>query len=303
MLTWSVCRYFLLYQVVQGHIRASVGRVAAYVAIWQHGAGFMDNIAVVLTLKNFRYDSGKAVGLLKSFFGLSAAVFSCITSNLLKMNTDSDGDKEPDLTQLFLFLTIGPCALAFLSLPGSRFVDQKVGHSKLNTRENYLINIGYVMVVITTIYVTVVKVLQSVNVVGQSIVLGILTIPFLLIIFSPAGSGWLHWLPGFWNCNGIRPRRTQEKKESDSEAAEPLLHDEDENEATMEDSSMQVSQKSSNLTESMRKNFDAWHALVDANFWLSFVACTCGFGSGLMVINNIGDISKAIDIKDDRYER
>mmetsp|Transcript_5022 Transcript_5022/g.18260 ORF Transcript_5022/g.18260 Transcript_5022/m.18260 type:complete len:190 (-) Transcript_5022:338-907(-) len=57
--------------------------------------------------------------------------------------------------------------------------------------------------------------------------------------------------------------------------------------------------KNSKLAQSVTKNFDAWHAVIEINFWLLFISSTVGFGAGLMIINNIGDISKAIDISDD----
>mmetsp|Transcript_5020 Transcript_5020/g.18245 ORF Transcript_5020/g.18245 Transcript_5020/m.18245 type:complete len:487 (-) Transcript_5020:338-1798(-) len=297
--------YFLLYQVVRGKVGASVGRVAAYVAIWQHGAGFMDNIAVVLTLKNFKHDSGKTIGLLKSFFGLSAAVFSCFTSNLLSMTTNKDGDEEQDLNQLFLFLTIVPCLLIALAFPGAKILPKDIGLSRIGNKERRLINIGYIIVILTTVYVTVVKLLQSQDVIGQSVVLGVCLLPFLVAIFSPALRSW----------GGLVSSCTTGSLRGSTKTAEPSVDKENNEDSLMEplvevaegsdsvgidnNASFFASIKNSKLAQSVTKNFDAWHAVIEINFWLLFISSTVGFGAGLMIINNIGDISKAIDISDD----
>ena len=64
------------------------------------------------------------------------------------------------------------------------------------------------------------------------------------------------------------------------------------NDAELEDSLLASNAKES-TTSIMTKDLSASDLIVRLDFWLVFIALTCGFGSGLMVVNNIAQIARA----------
>jgi MFS family permease len=75
---FSLLGYGLLYLAVSGQSAASVGLLVLYTVMWNHGAGWLDTAAVATSARNFAENRGMALGLIKSFFGLSGAILALI---------------------------------------------------------------------------------------------------------------------------------------------------------------------------------------------------------------------------------
>ena len=99
---FSLAGYALLWAAATGGLGGSTAApappaalVALASVLLNHGAGWLDTAAVSTAVRAFPRDRGLVVGLLKSFFGLSASLLTISYSSLFR----------PDAVAFLLFLT------------------------------------------------------------------------------------------------------------------------------------------------------------------------------------------------------
>ena len=67
--------YFGLYQAANG-IKLSYAWLIIFCGMWGHGSSYLDSSAISANVKNMPRHTSLAVGLMKSFYGLSASILT-----------------------------------------------------------------------------------------------------------------------------------------------------------------------------------------------------------------------------------
>lgn len=131
----SLGGYILMWAAAGKMIDYSVGLMSLYAFLWSHGSSWYDTVAIGINIQNFPEDRGSAVGLLKSFFGLSASIVTLVD------NTIFPGDSVPFL----LFLGILGGVSGLVALPTTfraKLLPQEIAISPFEKRI-FLVAMGF----------------------------------------------------------------------------------------------------------------------------------------------------------------
>ena len=92
----SLGGYSLVAAYAAHQLPPSVAGLAFSTFLWGHGAGYTDTAALATSVRNFPRNRGLIVGLLRAFFGLSAAILSLFYASIFR----------PDVPAFLRFLSV-----------------------------------------------------------------------------------------------------------------------------------------------------------------------------------------------------
>ncbi|KAL5722516.1 hypothetical protein ACHQM5_006031 [Ranunculus cassubicifolius] len=268
--------YFMIWMtVVEVLPRPPVAVMCLYMFIAAHAQTFFNTANVVTGVMNFPDYGGTIVGIMKGFLGLSgailiqvyAAVFKNKPSNLLLM--------------LALLPTVVPLLLmCFVRVLPSSGIDDKKHLNKFSVIA--LIIAAYLMVLIIT---------ENIITLGAIPRIFALTI-LVLALMSPVGiaaraqSRDPQIFQPSSSVEGTRLLDDPDRLESERIHAkhDPIAFHEPDQELHAHDKRPMARGDNLNLLQ----------AMCSIDFWLLFVAMSCGMGSGLATVNNISQIGGSL---------
>lgn len=261
--------YALTWLASRGQVATPVGLVSLYCFLWSHGSAWLDTVAVSTTIKNFRANKATVLGLAKALFGLSASMLTIIYSNIFK----------PDVDSFLLFLTAiipavaVPAALVTsLSSPGDA--------SKAITRlESYKLLAAFALLGGLMAYCCSIGLLSAKGTIGAIPGVAYALLPLLL------GQCLLTL-----RCAG---KETVESKKDEVRAA--LLAGDGNLENAIEEvekGNTATGQARSLASDTSGATFI--EGALSLELPLTMIALFAGTGSGLVTINNLGQITKAL---------
>mmetsp|Transcript_28067 Transcript_28067/g.97108 ORF Transcript_28067/g.97108 Transcript_28067/m.97108 type:complete len:549 (-) Transcript_28067:76-1722(-) len=229
-------------------------------AIWSHGSAWYDCATIATVAKNFPADRGRIIGLLKSLFGLSAAIAAQFYLSFFK----------PDAEPFLLFLAI---YIAGLGVVGTLFVSEVPGEEATPLGKPGMRRAQFATTVIgvLAVFLATVAVLQSrwildgAETASQLAASKVFSYVLIALVL-------LNMLVAVRRC----PLWGRSDKEEPEEA---YLLD---------------YRSSSDGGPSSTIHVSFGQSLTDPNFYLIFLAVMCGTGAGLMVINNLGQMVESL---------
>lgn len=272
-----------------------------------NGETYFNTAALVSCVQNFPKSRGPIVGILKGFAGLSGAI---LTQIYLMINF-------PDQSSLIFMIAVGPSivvlALMFIIRPvgGHKQIRPSDGRSFLFTYSLCLILAGYLLVVL--LLEDLIDLSQTV-IILLAILLIILIllpviIPFLMVFFSKSRTPAEESL--------LSDPQKQESGNSDRDGSEVILS-EVEDEKSPEVDLLPASERQKRIAHLQAKLFQAaaegavrrrkgprrgedftlLQALKKADFLLIFFSLVLASGTGLTVIDNLGQICQSLGYTD-----
>lgn len=295
--TLSAAGYALLYLAAAGHITATPGLVALYTFLWSHGSSWLDTAAVSTAIKNSSADSrGLNVGLLKSLFGLSASLLTLTYTSIYK----------PDVLAFLRFLAILIPVVAVLCSTGLRLLPPAEAAQPYTPREKLKVTAAMVAVLSTAAYLAAVGLLQNSGVLGVQPALAYVLLPLI-------GLQALLLIPV--NGSGSKKAADGEEDEAEAEAgsgggggATQLL-------LSTTSSGVSAGSSSLNAADDHDHDYDGHPAkkgdvassgvppmsgatfvegVLSLDFFLILLVLFAGTGSGLTIINNLGNLATAL---------
>ncbi|XP_010266799.1 PREDICTED: protein NUCLEAR FUSION DEFECTIVE 4-like [Nelumbo nucifera] len=237
---------------------------------------WMNTAVLVTCIRNFRKNRGPVSGILKGYVGLSTAIFTDLCTALF----------SADPSTFVLMLSIIPALVCFTGILFLREVPPSSGSAQENEESHYF-NIFNVIAVIIAVYLLAFDVTGNhgrLLSVAFSIVLLILLVAPLAI---PLYSVFQNW--------GLNSR----SGDLEHQIKEPLLV-----QGTAPITQQQKPQEKVGEVE-MRPSppvIGEEHTIVEAmktlDFWILFVSFLCGVGTGLAVMNNMGQMGLALGYAD-----
>ncbi|XP_057874178.2 protein NUCLEAR FUSION DEFECTIVE 4 [Cryptomeria japonica] len=265
-------------------------QMCVFLCMGGNSTTWMNTAVLVTCMRNFSKNRGPVVGILKGYIGLSTAIFTDICSALFASNPSS----------FLLMLSVVPGLVCFTAMVFMRPVPSAVdeGEEKEEVNSFYVLNI---LAVVTAVY------LLTFDMTGEhGIVLSRAFVGFLLLLLAaplivPAK---LLIQRRFSAHPSSNPRTSSEKQ-----ITEPLLDTAEEGAA---DSVSVVTESPPpppppppppSLNQIARKpligeDHTIFQAMQKFDFWLLFLAFLCGVGTGMAVINNMGQIGLAMGYVD-----
>ena len=272
-----------------------------------NGETYFNTAVLVSCVQNFPKSRGPVVGILKGYAGLSGAI---LTQIYLMINF-------PNQASLILMVAVGPSIVVIALM----FIVRPVGgHKQVRPSDNSSFFFIYSVCLILAAYLLGVLVLEDLIDLSQTIITFIavlliifillpIIIPIQLVFFSeprpPAEESLLS--------------ETQKEASKSEQDVHEVILSEVEDEKSPEVDSLPASERQKRIAQLQAKLFQAaaegavrikrkgprrgedftlMQALRKADFWLIFFSLVLASGSGLTVIDNLGQISGSLGYTD-----
>ncbi|CAL4999935.1 unnamed protein product [Urochloa decumbens] len=275
--------------------------------IGNNGETYFNTAALVSCVQNFPKSRGPIVGILKGFAGLSGAILTQIYAMI----------NSPDDAALIFMVAVGPTMVVIALM----FIVRPVGgHRQVRPSDGTSFTFVYSVCLLLAAYLMGVMLLEDLVDLSQSMtaLLTIILIIFLLVpIVIPV-------LLSFFSDDDETlyalllpsPRKEEASASTSSEEQQEVILSEVEDEKPKDVDLLPASERQKRIAALQARLFQAaavgavrvkrrrgprrgedftlMQALIKADFWLLFFSLLLGSGSGLTVIDNLGQMSQSL---------
>ncbi|WVZ85333.1 hypothetical protein U9M48_032274 [Paspalum notatum var. saurae] len=274
--------------------------------IGTNGQTYFITSSLVTSIQNFPKSRGPTVGILKGFMGLTSAI---LTQVYALMNTQ-------DQAMLILMVAVGPSLVAISLM----FVIRPVGgHKQARPSDKNSFMFIYTVCLLLALYLVGAMLVQDFMDPSYDVVVLLTVVLFILLISPIAIPVALSLTPGkaehLMEDALLSEPLTGEASTSQQKEDQPeIILSEVEEEKPKDTDSLPPSERRKRIAELQAKlveaaarggvrikrrphrgdNFTLMQALVKADFWLIWLSLLLGSGSGLTVIDNLGQMSQSI---------
>lgn len=242
---------------------------------------WMNTAVLVTCLRNFRRSRGPVSGILKAYVGLSTAIFTDLCAALF----------TSDPASFVLMLAVIPFAVCTIAMFFLKPVEP--AHNPKEDQEErrcfaFLNTVAILLAVYLLAY--------DLSGIDNDVFCKVFAAGVLVILAIPAG------LPVYLRIKVARTTETSEASQPLLEGKEDAQGHADRTESTeldLEKSDVQSKEEEEGAgTTRRRRRLGEDHtikeALMTIDFWLLFVCFLCGVGTGMAVINNLGQIAESL---------
>ncbi|KAK4367361.1 hypothetical protein RND71_011153 [Anisodus tanguticus] len=272
--------------------------------IGTNGETYFNTAALVSGVQNFPKSRGPVVGILKGFAGLGGAIMTQIYALI----------HSPDHASLIFMIAVGPTMVAIALM----FIVRPVGgHRQIRPSDGFSFSLIYSICLILASYLMGVMLVQDLIDVSHTVTTIFTGILFVLLIIPVV-------IPISLTFSQETRVLSEEALLSESQKQEPgvsahdqeIIFSEVEDEKPKEvdllpalERQKRIAQLQSKLAQAAAKgavrikrrrvphrgeDFTLMQALIKADFWLIFFSLLLGSGSGLTVIDNLGQMSQSL---------
>ncbi|RDX69878.1 Protein NUCLEAR FUSION DEFECTIVE 4, partial [Mucuna pruriens] len=270
-----------------------------------NGETYFNTVSLVSCVQNFPKSRGPVVGILKGFAGLSGAILTQIYALF----------HSPDHASLIFMVAVGPSLVAI----GLMFVVRPVGgHKQVRSSDGKSFTFVYGVCLLLAAYLSGVMVVQDLVEVSE-IVVKIFTAVLLIILVVPIIIPIsLNFGPDQWHPEEetLLPEPQNKGPGKSNMDSDEVILSELEDEKPKEVDLLPASERQKRIAHLQTRllqaaavgavrvkrrrgphrgeDFTLTQALIKADFWLLFISMIMGSGSGLTVIDNLGQISQSL---------
>ncbi|XP_050906493.1 protein NUCLEAR FUSION DEFECTIVE 4 [Lathyrus oleraceus] len=242
--------------------------MCVFLCMGGNSSTWMNTAVLVTCMRNFSKNRGPVSGILKGYVGLSTAIFTDICTALF----------SSDPSKFLLMLTIVPAVICLIA---AIFLHETppASTSTQENQETQFFNVFNLIAVTVAVYLLVFDISGP----HKHIVSLVFTIGLLILLAMPL------FVPLYLVFNKTRPGFDQEKQ-----IHEPLLAQKIQKEETCAKVEEVEIQRKPALGEE--------HTIIEMaktiDFWVLFLSFLCGVGTGLCVMNNMGQMGLALGYHD-----
>ncbi|KAF8377814.1 hypothetical protein HHK36_031199 [Tetracentron sinense] len=239
---------------------------------------WMNTAVLVTCMRNFRKNRGPVSGILKGYVGLSTAIFTDLCTALF---SDSPSN-------FLLMLAVIPALVCFAAVLFLRETPPAAGQTQEKEETRYFMVFNVVAIIIAFYLLAFDVTGNHGHVLSLAFAIGL-----LILLASPLAVP-LHSALQNWTL-------FDSKTDPDIEGQidEPLLVQET---APETQSKKEIVRKSEDVEIKRRPLIGEDHTILEAiktlDFWILFVSFLCGVGTGLAVMNNLGQMGLALGYVD-----
>ena len=284
-------------------------QMCVLIFVGTNGETYFNTTALVTCIQNFPKSRGPIVGIMKGFAGLSSAI---LTQLYAVMHT-------PDHATLVFMVAVGPSLVAI----GLMLIIRPVGgHRQVRPSDKNSFLFIYTICLLLASYLVGVMLVQDFMELSDNMV-NFLTLILLILLILPIS------IPATLTLSSKAQHPTEEALLSEPSKGETstsqeredqpeVILSEVEEEKPKDIDSLPPSERRKRIAELQTKlvqaaarggvrirrrphrgeNFTLMQALVKADFWLIWFSLLLGSGSGLTVIDNLGQMSQSVGFED-----
>ncbi|RVW45243.1 Protein nuclear fusion defective 4 [Vitis vinifera] len=279
--------------------------ICILIFVGTNGETYFNTVDLVSCVQNFPKSRGPVVGILKGFSGLSGAILTQIYTMI----------HSPDHASLLFMVAVGPTMVVFALM----FIVRPVGgHRQVRPTDDLSFTFLYAVCLVLAAYLMGVMLLQDLVDLSHTVVTIFTAILFVLVLVPIVIPVSLSF-PSEPKAPELEALLTEPQKEepgkSEQDATE-VIFSELEDEKPKEVDLLPASERQKRIAHLQAKLFQAaaegavrvkrrrgprrgedftlMQALIKADFWLIFFSLLLGSGSGLTVIDNLGQMSQSL---------
>ncbi|KAL2529155.1 Major facilitator superfamily protein [Forsythia ovata] len=269
-----------------------------------NGETYFNTAALVSCVQNFPKSRGPVVGILKGFAGLSGAILTQIYTVM----------HSPDHASLIFMVAVGPTMVVIALM----FIVRPVGgHKQVRSSDGLSFSITYSICLLLAAYLMGVMLVEDLVDLSHTVVTIFTTILFILLIIPIVIPIKLSFsreprLPGE---EALLPESQKQEPSKSVDHDQEIIFSEVEDEKPNDvdllpalERHKRIAQLQAKLAQAAAEgavrikkrrprrgeDFTLMEALIKADFWLMFFSLLLGSGSGLTVIDNLGQMSQSL---------
>ncbi|XP_027357085.1 protein NUCLEAR FUSION DEFECTIVE 4-like [Abrus precatorius] len=248
-------------------------QMCIFLCLGGNSTTWMNTAVLVTCIRNFRRNRGPVSGILKGYVGLSTAIFTDLCSALF----------ADDPASFLLMLSLVPFAVCLAGIfflrevPPANFT---VAQDKEESRYFSLFN---AVAVVVAVYLLAFGFVPNPGVLASRL----FAVVLLLLLAAPLG------IPVHSYFKARRLNRLESALDVEGRVNEPLLRGHQKGSETEAEEAVMERRG-----PAVGEEHTIWEALKTVDFWILFVSFLCGVGTGLAVMNNMGQIGLALGYSD-----
>ncbi|XP_057500790.1 protein NUCLEAR FUSION DEFECTIVE 4-like [Actinidia eriantha] len=261
----------------------SYWQMCIFLCLGGNSSTWMNTAILVTCIRNFRKNRGPVSGILKGYVGLSTAIF-----------TDLCGALFSDDPSTFLFLlAVVPLAVCFTAVLFLREIPPSSTDGEERDESRYFGVINSVAVVVA-VYLLVYDVTGT----HSTVVSTAFAVILLILLASPLA------IPIYLAIQNFIRSESKSNPDVERIVTEPLLTVPETEKKAEEEEEAVVAAAAETLAAQERRipvigeDHTIFEAFRTIDFWILFVSFLCGVGTGLTVMNNMGQMGLALGYVD-----
>lgn len=280
-------------------------QMCVLIFIGTNGETYFNTAALVSCVQNFPKNRGPVVGILKGFAGLGGAILTQIYAVM----------HSPDHASLIFMVAVGPTMVVIALM----FIIRPVGgHRQMRTSDGFSFSVIYGVCLVLASYLMGVMLVEDMVDLSETVItiftvilivilLAPIVIPITLSLFSPEPTTSLE--------ESLLTGSQKQEPSKFEDNGQDIIFSEFEDEKPREvdllpalERQKRIAQLQSKLAQAAAEgavrikkrrphrgeDFTLTEALIKADFWLIFFSLLLGSGSGLTVIDNLGQMSQSL---------
>lgn len=280
-------------------------QMCVLIFVGTNGETYFNTVSLVSCVQNFPKSRGPVVGILKGFAGLSGAILTQIYALI----------HSPDHASLIFMVAVGPTLVAI----GLMFIVRPVGgHKQVRPSDGKSFTFVYGVCLLLAAYLMGVMLVQDLVDLSETVITLFTVILFLILLVPIVIPLSLTFSPDQKPLEeeALLPEpQNNEPGKSQLDSDEVILSEvEDEKPKDMDllpasERQKRIAQLQSRLLQAAAEgavrvkrrrgphrgeDFTLTQALIKADCWLLFISMVLGSGSGLTVIDNLGQMSQSL---------
>lgn len=230
-----------------------------------NGETYYNTANLVSCVQNFPSYRGPVVGILKGFAGLSGAILTQIYTII----------HAPNQASLIFMIAVGP-SMVVISL--MYFIRPVAGHTQIKSSDGTRFSFIFSLCLVLAAYLMGVMLVEDLVIISHSVIV-IFTVILVILLLTPV------LIPISLTFSEVSQDPIEASLLANSENLEYSEHKQNVDKGLCGDGSDE---------KATETDFTLMQILVSADFWLIFFSLLLGSGSGLMVIDNLGQISQSL---------
>ncbi|KAL9370696.1 hypothetical protein Peur_035836 [Populus x canadensis] len=270
----------------------SYWQMCIFLCLGGNSTTWMNTAVLVTCIRNFRRNRGPVSGILKGYVGLSTAIFTDLCAALF----------ADDPAKFLIMLAVIPFAVCLTAIVFLRETPPAATIEEEKEESKYF-NLFNVVAVIVAVYLLAYSFIPNPGHVLSSV----FSLILLVLLASPLAVP-AHAFINSWNLN-----RFKNQEDVERQIQEPLLREdktqEKIQEKTAEEAAKAVVERTRAVEEEkavevvkrrpvIGEDHTVFEAMSTVDFWILFLSFLCGVGTGLAVMNNMGQIGLALGYAD-----
>ncbi|KAI4376098.1 hypothetical protein MLD38_013891 [Melastoma candidum] len=262
-------------------------QMCVFLCMGGNSTTWMNTAVLVTCIRNFRKDRGPVSGILKGYVGLSTAIFTDLSSSLFSSSSHSP-------SSFLLMLSLLPFAVCLFGILFLREVPPSPESPQSDNLEHRYFGVFNVVAVAVALYLLAYDLTSP----HEPLFSRVFAMVLLLLLASPLAIPAHAFVKELLASQTFKLSLDIEK--TTSPVREPLLAEKD---PAAVDDRLHIVEAAGNMEGERRRpavgeDHTVMEAMRTVDFWVLFISFLCGVGTGLAVMNNMGQMGSAMGYSD-----